>query len=174
MSILADAPSQNLRHVEILKEVANRKVAKTEWVVIAHGDQEMKQRVSQVLDPGSCALLEIPQSSWDFKSEQMATALEEAINESGAKNVLFVGHSSACDDPTDLSRPRELGKNLLADLQSVKKSTQEAKEHFTEQIESVLQTLDSGRVQIHGLFYLAHGKAFLVYLPGARAFRPLA
>ena len=180
MSMLAPAPKQASRYVEILKDAAEKQDGQTEWVVIAHNDQEMQRKVSQVFETSSYAVLEMPQVSWDFGSEEMISALDWAINESGAKNLLFVGHSSACDDPTDHSRPCEFGKNLLADIQRTEKSTRKAKEQFAEKIESVFrngslsQAFIDGGLQMYALFYLAPGKSFLVYDPREQAYRPLA
>ena len=179
MSTLTSEAIYNGEIVEGIKHalVGDRK--SVNWMIVAHCNGSMLSQLSRVIGSDSSVTLEIPQSDWDSRSEPLAEAIEWSAA-GGAKHLLFVGHSEGCAEIESLSSVAPEGSSrILGGARKVVARARKAKEQFASHIDTISQSkelkgvVESGSLQIHALFYLAHSDTFMVYDLEAKEFRPL-
>ena len=181
MSLLANTTSYSGEVVEGVNHtvVGDRKLV--EWVVIAHNDRHMLSAISRVVGSESNITLEIPQSEWDFDSDQLSSALDRCTCHGGAKRLLRVGHSDGSQKESVVSSAS--GSNsggLFVDARESVLRAIASKDQFADlvrsvvQNESVGQAISRGTLKLHALFYLEHCGTYLVYNPVENEYRPLA
>ncbi len=151
------------------------------WLVIAHSDHQMIQRISRALDE-QALLLAVPQSSWDWKDGHLAEAITWALDTHSIDRLMLVGHSQGVLHPTEArlvggTAPREVVRDLsresnydrlLAGVHQTQTQLQHAEQAFADQFTRLSQLAGvharakAGSLQMQGLFYLADSGVFLV------------
>lgn len=178
---------------ELREQLAHQERSAVDWLVIAHNDVQLIQRLADALAGSSAAVLQLPQSSWDFEGQTLPAAIEWAVCETNPQGVVLAGHSQ-CSCPSEAARvfnrrarvaetlpcsPEASYERLLDGAEQVLARLQHAKEHLAAQVThlcelpEVAQRLSGHTFQVHALFYIAEGGIFLVYDLPRNTFRPL-
>ncbi len=175
-----------------LQNLVDGKEASLDWLVIAHNDPVMLQRLSNIIDESASALLQIPQSDWDFHGQDLPRVINWAVQETGLKHLLLLGHSKA--EPTEFAATW-IGENSATDSHSesagssfnrlldgarrVQQQASRSKSDFQSQVEHLLsledvrEAVSLGKLKVHALFYMDQAGTFLRYDPAEQAFDPL-
>ncbi len=158
-----------------------RDQASPDWLVIAHSDAHLIQRISTALDE-QAVLLAVPQSAWDLNGGRLSEAICWALNTHAITRLMLIGHSQGIaartaarmvggargqENPVD-TPPKSSYRSLLAGASQAQSQLQQAQHCFAEQFGQLSRLNDvaagaaAGSLQLQGLFYLAESGVFFV------------
>ncbi len=179
-------------HLADLRQRFVGKRPSLEWLVIAHNAPAMVRRVMEVVNRNSAAVLQAPQSAWDFDADSLSQAIAWSVSNANLQHLLVVGHSQAMphderaspagDGLGVLPLPgckQSSGDRLLDRVERVQAQIQRSKDHYAQQISrlcglrEVREGLTQGRLQLHCLFYIAESGSFLLFDFVNQTFDPL-
>ncbi len=164
-----------------------------DWLVIAHEEPQLLQRLADALAASSAVLLPLSQAAWNDEEETLQAVVEWAIREADVHAIVLVGHSqsSACpkhlvmksDWNGEASGPRDAKQagwnRLTSRIAHGQDHLRRAKQHLADQVIRLADNRqrwqqDSENVPaICGLFYMAENDSFLALEPDTREFRCL-
>jgi len=159
----------------------------TQWMVIAHHDGKLIDRVRRALEPASPLVLAIRQDQWNLYSEEMADAIRLAIREVKIRGVLLCGHSLRgvpwpveCDTALAGRATTPSGAHhILGGIQRSRSRLKAAQRHFAShfdrlaKLEWVAESTSVGQLELQGVFYLAESGTFQRFDPESGGFEPL-
>ena len=189
MSILTIDTNINA-HLQSLQQLFEGKHATLNWLVISHDDPRATQRLSQVIDDPSAAMLQVPQQVWDFHGTILPEVVRWSISDASVKHLVLVGHSGADvrkpsatwitnGAPGSSANARSRYNRLIDGANRVQSRIRASQEHFINQvaqlhqIDEVSQAVSEGRLQIHALFYIAQSGAYMALNEQTRALEPI-
>ncbi len=155
-------------------------------LVIFHNDSMLARRLAQAVEERS-VMWRIPQSEWGFERQTPSKPMQAISQRGDLQRIVLAGHSQGVvatkpttvlgpehdEEPKFQEEPASNGVNtyhgLMHRVQSRQQSLQQAKEHFVRQIEhlrnapAVAQRIESGSLELNGVFYIAESGTFLLY-----------
>ena len=164
-----------------------------DWLVIAHNDLPLLQRLADALADTSAVLLPLSQAAWNKEEETLPDIVEWAVHEAGVNSIVLVAHSQAAAHPTRAAIASEGDRDATSHRHTKRtRSTplfrrvahgqdhlQRVKQQLAEQVirltenEQMSQQYSESTPSVHGLLYLAESDSFLVFEAKTREFRRL-
>lgn len=174
-------------HVVALESAFDQTNMPVQWLVIAQDDMRVTNLLSVALSGQSAVVLHVPQDEWDFRSREVAEAIEWALQQGEIRNLVLVGSSQVGDEMgSAVTVPAKkvtqcnsgIGK-LIAGVQHHIGRIREVQDAFAEQVQCLSQIpavrsrCDVGALNVCGLLYRPESGVFLAYEPGSNTFQPL-
>ncbi len=181
-------------YIEKLQELLIQQNSNSvDWLVIAHDDSRMIRNLTNAFAESSAAMVQMPQSSWDFGKDEFATTIEQSVRQASIAHIVLVGHSEGVLSSETIrffkNFPRRTNagpgsldatyNRLLNRAKQAQNGLQRAKNHFAQQfdhlskIPGVKNRLLNNELQLHGLLYIAESGVFLCYDTINKKFVPL-
>ncbi len=149
------------------------------WLIIAHDDTRMIQKIQDAMVGEQAILLQVPQSHWKRDRELLTQAIRETLQSSAVTQVAVVGHSqasaAACQSKVVGSKSvaetaaDKSYQRLMNSLQNAQAQRELAKAEVAEQFQHVSSAgdrLDLDRnIEWHAFFYMAESGLFLRFDP---------
>ena len=178
---------------KIRQALARTQPAAVDWLVLAHNDARLLERLDGAFPDSLLAVVAVPQSLWRMDEEMMTEVVAWAVEELKVEGVLLVGHSQGGvpEEPVKLLGGKvaatsdnggELKGGSDSLLDRVRKAQDRAagvQDQFAEQVERLSQRtavknlLNRNQMQLHGLFYRRENGVFYLYEQQLHSFRPL-
>ncbi len=162
---------------------------RTDWLVIAHPDSAMLDRLCEAIGADESMLLPIAQRDWNLDRSELRETVQWSAEFGNAKRILLVGHSQGGpqeqawtnDKPTHPTRDgaSRYGGRLMDGVIRVQQRLQQAKDHFVEQLNQLCEIVEvqdqiaKGQLDLVALFYIAETGAFLKFDLASQSFEPL-
>ncbi|MCR9119609.1 MAG: hypothetical protein NXI22_21975 [bacterium] len=157
-------------------------------LIICHDDPTMVRRLSAVLADERVVVLKLNQSDWNLANDDLKSGILNAINETGVKHLIFVGHSegspfqlatNAAEPNNDTESPPQKARTWLTGAKHVQAHTQQSREHFATEMANLLQSekirsaQENSGLEIDAYFYVGHSGSFLRFDANPQAFHPI-
>lgn len=185
MSIAFEETTRPSQYLEQLQNAECDTSRKLDWLVVTYNDSAMIQKLKEFVGEKEMEMLEAPRGSEDVCSESMIDAVTWAIESAAVDHLLLVGHSwmgpesngrlewregestasksfTSPDMQTSYDRLIKSAAKTQAEIQHAKESFAAHVNRYRE-IESIRSAVDSGRLRMYSLFYLAQSGTFLVF-----------
>ena len=153
-------------------------------LVIAHDEPMLARRLSLAVEERSI-MWRIPQTDWGCDRQTPSQLTEAILRRADLRRIVLAGHSQGL---VAASAPQVIGggqqepaaagpfgsMGLLQRVQAKQHSLQQAKEHFVRQFEQlssvpeIAERIESGALQLSGVFYIAESGTFQFYNPATR------
>lgn len=168
---------------QIQRQLGELGTKHVDFLVVAHNDPVMIERLGRSFPDATLAVLAIPQSCWAMDDDTEHEVLQWAAEELKVKAIWLVGHSNG-GTPADhvqviFPRAEQESKLELVKRQSLFDRVQKCRtrvscgeSHFREQLEFVAQhsqlqsRLTRGDLELQGLFYRADSGTFCLFKEG--------
>lgn len=174
-------------HFVALESAFDQASTSVQWLVIAQDDTRLLNLLSAALSGHSAVVLRVSQDVRDFRSREIAEAIEWALQQGEIRNLVLV-ESSYTGDPmgsaVTISAKKVTHRNsgidkLISGIQRHVGRNREVQDAFAEQVQCLLQIpavrgrCDDGTLIVCGLLYRPESGMFLAYEPGSNKFQPL-
>ncbi len=178
--MIRQATQTQNRYIErIEQQLADSQASQLDYLVLAHNDDVMLDRLTSSFGDENLAIIALPQSGWAMDEEPLAELIRWSISDGHTKGVLLVGHSQG-GTPADhvrlVTRPQQQNSqasnarhSLLDGVLRARLVVESCENHFVSQLQLVKQaamaaeTEENSNVQLHGLFYRAEVGVFCLY-----------
>lgn len=174
-------------HIVALESAFDQASTPIHWLVIAQDDKRLMNLLSAALSGQPAVVLHVSQDVRDFRSREVAEAIEWALQQGEIRNLVLVGSSQAADAMRSaVTVPAKkvtqcnsgIGK-LIAGVQHHIGRNREVQDAFAEQVQylsqipAVRSRCNDGALNVCGLLYRPESGVFLAYEPGSNTFQPL-
>lgn len=176
--------SESNLHVQNLKQLVEQSERHISCAVFADDDPALLRQLSEAFKKESAAIIPAPQILWGGGEYALQEAVVWSIEEAAITCLVLVGNSATgggVSEPTLTAQTGldEAAQGPLASARTAATKRRLAEEHFTQQIQALLNTpeisvrLARGSLTLHCLFYRAESGIFSAYDPWDRSFRAL-
>lgn len=157
----------------------NGTLQSADWLVIAHHDTLLLDRLQETIDEYNLAVLAIPQSYWSFEEAGSEDLIQFAIEQLGVKGILLVGHSlggipednvkvdAVSESPNSPNRIRKaMATSFMDRMRSAKRRIDLNERHVREQLAQVTSRPEvesrrnQGKLEVLGLLYRSESGLF--------------
>jgi carbonic anhydrase len=172
-------------------QAAESESGKIDYLIIAHDDPRMLQRLCEAMGDKTVAVVTIPQTCWAMDGEAVEELLHCAVTDVRVSRILVVGHSNG-GTPAEQVRIlphtatqrdemsiQERNLSLAECLRQYEASLNCCEEHFIGQLSHVSQyaftkeKIETGELALDGLFYRCEAGVFCVYNRDRQQFQAL-
>lgn len=162
-------------HLDAVSELLEDGNSECEYLIIAHQDLVLESCLERVFADCKAALYQVPQQCWEMENEDLAEAIQWAVEIAKVGKVIVVGCSSASLPKEDSDRavriwdPNSSTPALLDRTRDAVLSRRRAQDHFVDQLQVLLayselsDHIQKGDLKIEGLFYRAESGVFTCF-----------
>lgn len=174
-------------YIAALESAFDQSTLPVEWLVIAHNDSRLLNALSKALIGEPAAVLQVAQDTWDCAHQELANAIEWALQRGEVKNLIIAGssHAAAAVSRASLVPPKSIDEaddsygKLIVGIHRHNTQSREIEECFARQVEQISQIpsvqshWQDRRLGVYGLFYRAESGLFFNYDKDTRTFQLL-
>lgn len=176
-------------HIEALQTVFDNSATTIEWLIITHNAPQLVRSLEAALSGCSAAVLQLSEDTWEFRDSELTEGIHWALQRSGIRNLVLVGHSHASGNQTRASlvapclevegELQNSYSRLVSGARLTSSRNQNTQRRFALQFQQmskipmVQDRLSSGELALYGLLYRAEDGLFLAYEAESEGFHPL-